>query len=129
MIVSIDKQILFIPQMWNVEKLYIYALSRSCIGISPKEIVEWKVNALHWEETDCVHTPKTIKFKLPDILYNFYSLVQPEMKYSLSGNGDVVLMILEWKTENIYNSKRTVKPQNSQNALTNYNMHKGSDNP
>jgi hypothetical protein len=112
MIVSIPKEILFIPQSWNVQKLYVYALSRSCIGISPKEIVEWKVNALHWEEVDCVHTPKTIKFKLPDILFNFYSLVQPQMKYSLSGNGDVVLMILEWKGENIYEDAKKQSKKN-----------------
>jgi hypothetical protein len=104
LIVSIPKAILFIPQDWQVETLHIYSLSRYCIGISPKEIVDWKVNALHHEEVSCEHTSATIKFKLPLILYNFYGFVQNDLKYSLSGNGEAVLMIIEKKdsSEKIY---------------------------
>lgn len=115
MIIGISKQILFVPSEWKVETLHIYALSRSCIGISPKEIVEWKVNALHHEEVACEQTSVNIKFKFPDILYNFYNFVQKDLKYSLSGNADIVLMIIEKKdnSEGIYREDRKIKSKNN----------------
>lgn len=111
MIVSIPKAILFCPSKWKVEKLYIYALSRYCIGIAPEPIIEWKVNALHHEEVSCEDTPKTITFKLPIILYNFYGFIQKDMVYALSGNGDAVLMTIEKKdgSEDIYHAEAEIK--------------------
>jgi hypothetical protein len=104
LIIGISKKILSVPSEWKVETLHIYALSRYCIGISPKEIVEWKVNALHHEEVSCEQTSASIKFKLPLMLYNFYGFVQNDLKYSLSGNAETVLMIIEKKdsSEKIY---------------------------
>lgn len=115
MIIVINKQILFVPSEWKVETLHIYALSRSCIGISPKEIVEWKVNALDHEEVACEQTSVSIKFKLPTILYNFYNFVQKDLKYSLSGNAETVLMIIEKKdnSEGIYREDREIKGKNN----------------
>lgn len=105
MIVSIPKAILLCPSEWKTKTLFIYALSRYCVGISPKSITEWKVNALHHEEISCEHTSANIKFKLPVILYNFYGFVQNDLKYSLSASGNTVLMIIEKKdsSEKIYN--------------------------
>lgn len=92
-IVSIPKAILEVS-LWNTSELYVYALSRSCIGISPKVILQWKLNALHWEKVKCITTPKAIKLRLPLILFRFYNLIQKEVKFTLVGSRDIVLMII-----------------------------------
>jgi hypothetical protein len=116
MIVSISKAILFVPSEWKVSKLHIYALSRYCIGISPKIITEWKVNALHHEEVDVIETSESIKFKFPQILYNFYGFIQNDVRYTLSYNGETVLMVIEKKdaSENIYHSSLKEGNQNEE---------------
>lgn len=102
MIVSINKKLIE-PSLWKTNSLWIYALSRSVIGISPKEITEWKLKSLHFEQVKCSYTQESIKFRLPDILYNFYWLMDKDMKYSLCGMKDSVLMIIERKaTKPIY---------------------------
>jgi hypothetical protein len=94
MIVSIPKCILSIPEDWEVKKLYLYCLSRSCIGISYRPIAEWHLVSLSEYKVNCLLTPKMIKFQLPGTIYRFYDLVQPQMRYNLSGSGDMVLMVL-----------------------------------
>jgi hypothetical protein len=103
MIVSIPKNLPF-SSLWKTNKFFVYALSRCCVGISPLEVVEWKVRALHWEEVDVVRTPKTMKFKFPEILFEFYGFIQNDLKYNLTLSGDIVLMIIEKKdsSEKIY---------------------------
>lgn len=109
MIVSIPKDLLLLP-FWKGDKLFVYALSRSCIGVSPKEIVEWKVNALHWESVKSLTSPKTIKFKIPDILYRFYNMIQPETRLikTASGDGTIVLITIDTETNPIYNAKAQI---------------------
>jgi len=94
--IVIDKQLIN-PKFWNVEKLHIYALAYACVGISPKELPEWNDHALWHTEVECRVSSNSIRFKFPDLLYEFYYLMQPEMTYSLCGNADVVLMVIERK--------------------------------
>jgi len=111
LIVSIDKRLIE-PRLWKVEEVYVYALSYCCVGISPEEIVEWKIKALHWEKVSCIQTPKSIKLKFPQMLYEFYWLMQPEVDYSLSGHNKMVLMIIERKSqERIYDKRRKLEKQ------------------
>lgn len=112
MIVSISKHIQF-SSLWNTDKFYVYALSRYCVGISPSEVTEWKVMALHWEQVQVTQTPKNMEFKFPQILYNFYGFVQNDLKYSLTLNGGSVLMIIEKKDglEGIYHEVKGKKNQ------------------
>lgn len=99
MIVKINKDILVMPELWNVKELYVYALGWIVIGISPKEITEWKLRALHFEKVECIQTKDSIKFKLPEILYNFYWLMDENMSYTLTGMTDGVLMLIERKKD------------------------------
>jgi hypothetical protein len=103
MIISIPKRIPF-SSLWKTDKFYVYALSRCCVGISPKEVTEWKVMALHWEQVQVEETPKNMTFKFPQILYNFYGFVQNDLKYNLTLSGNCILMIIEKKdsSEKIY---------------------------
>ena len=96
---KIDVRLLSDAKRWNVKRLHVYALSSSTIGISPNPIKDWQANALHYERVDCIRTPKSIQFKLPTTLYNFYRLVQPDVRHVLSGiftgAGNAVLMTVE----------------------------------
>lgn len=120
MIISISKVLPF-SSLWKTDSLYVYALSRCCVGISPHEVTEWKVIALHWEKVLAVQTPKTMKLKFPEILYNFYGFVQNDLKYSISLNGDIVLMIIEKKngSEGIFNENAEIKRKNNQRKNSN----------
>lgn len=119
MIVRIDKQLLVAPELWNTDKLNVYALGWVVIGISPKPITEWKLRALHFEEVDCYQTEKEIVFKLPEILYNFYWLMDENTTYSLCGMTDSVLMFIERK-ENVQDksSKKGRKLHRKHNGLS-----------
>jgi hypothetical protein len=87
------------PNKWKTDKLHIYALAYTCVGISPIEIPEWIDVALHHEIVECRVGPTSIRFKLPDKFYGFYHLMQIDREYSLTANGNIVLMVITTKKE------------------------------
>lgn len=106
MIISIPKSLID-SRFWKVPEIEVYALSRSCIGVAPKRVTDWYVNSLHYEKVPINITPKTLKFKLPQILYNFYNFVQSETRLNLSSSdsGMTVLIIIDTEENPIYNPR------------------------
>lgn len=88
------------PTNWKTNNFHVYALSYACIGISPTEIPEWNDVALYHEIVECKAGPTSIRFKLPDKLYEFYHLMQPEMQYSITANGNIILIIITREISN-----------------------------
>jgi hypothetical protein len=78
--------------LWR-EKAFVYALSRSTIGVAPHEVGEWGVKAF---SVDCVSVEKRFEvviLKLPERLAGFYQLENSEI--SLSAVGDLVFITVE----------------------------------
>lgn len=90
-LVVIDKRLIDARQ-WRADKLYVYALDCSTIGISPKVIDEWEECALFRAAVPCLETPAAIRFELPERLYNFYLLGQKGRRLTVAGQGAVALL-------------------------------------
>lgn len=96
-LIAIDKRLIDARQwkeiLWGQsDKLYLYALDRSTIGISPREIKEWEEIAIWNISVSCIVTSTAMCFNMPFKLFHFYMLGQPDTKYILSGQKSVVLM-------------------------------------
>lgn len=90
-LVVVDKGLVD-ARRWKGNKLYIYALDRSTIGVSPKVVDEWEECALFRARVSCLETTTTVAFELPKRLRNFYLLDQPATKLVVSGQRTVVLL-------------------------------------
>ena len=78
--------------LWR-EKAFVYALSRSTIGIAPHEVGEWGVKAFSAEYVSVEKRPEGVTLKLPERLAEFYQLDNSEI--NLSAVGDLVLVTVE----------------------------------
>jgi hypothetical protein len=78
--------------LWR-EKAFVYALSRSTIGIAPHEVGEWGVKAFSAEYVSVEKKPEGVTLKLPERLAEFYQLDNSEI--NLSAVGDLVFVTVE----------------------------------
>lgn len=78
--------------LWR-EKAFVYALSRSTIGIAPHEVGEWGVKAFSAEYVSVEKRPEGVTLKLPERLAEFYQLENSEI--NLSAVGDLVFVTVE----------------------------------
>ena len=78
--------------LWR-EKAFVYALSRSTIGISPHEVGEWSVKAFSAEYVSVEKRLEGVTLKLPERLAEFYQLDNSEI--SFSAVGDLVFVTVE----------------------------------
>ena len=78
--------------LWR-EKAFVYALSRSSIGIAPHEVGEWGVKAFSAEYVSVEKRPEGVTLKLPERLAEFYQLDNSEI--NLSAVGDLVFVTVE----------------------------------
>ena len=78
--------------LWR-EKAFVYALSRSTIGIASHEVGEWGVKAFSVECVSVEKRPEVVTLKLPERLAEFYQLENSEI--SLSAVGDLVFITVE----------------------------------
>jgi len=79
-------------EVWQ-DSAIVYALSRSTIGISYKEIAEWEEKAFFKEYVSIEVSDENIALKLPDKFARFYQLENSDM--SLSTIGNCVLVSVE----------------------------------
>lgn len=78
--------------LWR-EKAFVYALSRSTIGIAPHEVGEWGAKAFSAEYVPVEKSPEVVTLKLPEKLARFYQLENSEI--SFSAIGDLVFATVE----------------------------------
>lgn len=78
--------------LWR-EKAFVYALSRSTIGIAPHEVGEWGVKAFSAAYVSVEKRPEGVTLKLPERLAEFYQLDNSEI--NLSAVGDLVFVTVE----------------------------------
>lgn len=78
--------------LWK-EKAFVYALSRSTIGIAHQEINEWSAKAFLKETTAIRKSSENIVLKIPERLADFYQLANSEI--SLSVIGDFIFVTVE----------------------------------
>jgi hypothetical protein len=71
----------------------LYALSRSTLGVSPKEVKDWDERALFKETLSVLREKEDVVVKLPERLASFYQLENSEL--SLSAIGDALLLTVE----------------------------------
>jgi len=78
--------------LWK-KNAFVYALSRSTIGVTPKENEEWSNRALISEVASLRKEPDGVVINLPDRLSNFYELENSET--SLSTVGEMAMVTVE----------------------------------
>jgi hypothetical protein len=78
--------------LWG-EKAFVYALSRSTIGIAPQETDEWNEKAFSRQTVPIIKSSESVVLKIPDRLANFYQLSNSET--SLSAIGDLIFVTVE----------------------------------
>ncbi|MDI6847601.1 MAG: winged helix-turn-helix domain-containing protein [Candidatus Bathyarchaeia archaeon] len=71
--------------LWK-DSAVVYALSRSTMGIAPKEVEEWDKKAFFKDCIDVRKEKENIVFTLPERFYDFYQLENSEMSLSTVGN-------------------------------------------
>jgi len=71
----------------------VYALSRSAIGISPQEDLEWERVSLYKEEVRLNKVDSNVILKLPERLVEFYEL--PNSEVDVSGIGDKAMISIQ----------------------------------
>lgn len=79
-------------RVWQ-DSAIVYALSRSTIGISHKEIAKWDEEALFKEGVSIEASGENIVLQLPDKFTRFYQMENSEI--SLSTIGNYVLVSIE----------------------------------
>jgi hypothetical protein len=79
-------------EVWQ-DSAIVYALSRSTIGISHKEIAEWDEEAFFKERVSIEASDENIVLNLPDRFARFYQLENSDI--SLSTIGNCVLVSVE----------------------------------
>lgn len=71
----------------------LYALSRSTLGVSPKEVKDWDDRALFKQTLSVMREKENVVVKLPERLASFYQLENSEL--SLSAIGNALLLTVE----------------------------------
>ena len=75
------------------EEVYICALSRSAIRVSPTIRDEWKDECILIQKSNLVKDDNKLKFKLPEKFVDFYEI--PNSEIDVSGSGDEILLTVE----------------------------------
>jgi len=78
--------------LWK-EKAFVYALSRSTIGITYQETEKWKGKAFSRETVPVRKSSESIVLELPKRVSDFYQLGNAEI--SLSAIGDLIFVTVE----------------------------------
>lgn len=78
--------------LWR-EKAFVYALSRSTIGIAYQETEEWNGKAFSRETVPIRKSSESIVLKIPERLADFYQLSNSEI--SLSAIGGLIFVTVE----------------------------------
>ncbi len=71
--------------LWG-EKAFVYALSRSTVGVADREIAEWNGTSLSKEVVPIKKTEENIFLELPSRFSDFYQLANSETTLSTIGN-------------------------------------------
>ena len=79
-------------KIWK-EEVYVYALSRSAIGISPYERENWKKRAPMQDKLFVKFIDNNMIMDLPEYFVNFYEL--PNSQLDISGNKDQILLSVQ----------------------------------
>lgn len=75
------------------ERAFVYSLSRSTIGISPRPVDEWDKKTFLREEVSVSKNEESTVITLPDSISEFYQIENSET--SLSTVGDLALLTVE----------------------------------
>ena len=78
--------------LWK-EEAYVYALSRSTIGVSPQDIEEWEKKSILKERVPIFKKEESLMIELPASISEFYELENSEV--SLSALDNLVLLTIE----------------------------------
>jgi len=93
-----SKEIIEVPRelvedsLWK-EEVYIYALSRSTIGISPQDVEEWDKKSILKEKAPLFKKEESLVVELPASISEFYQLENSEISFSMLDN--LVLLTVE----------------------------------
>jgi len=82
--------------VWD-ESAFVYALDNSTIGVSGREILDWKEISCFREKINIHETTGKLVFQIPESFWRFYNLERKHRVVSLNGNnllitvsGDIV---------------------------------------
>ena len=77
---------------WN-DEVFIFALSRSAIRVSPIIRDEWKDECILIQQSNLIKDEHKINFKLPEKFVDFYEI--PNSEIDVSGFGDEMLLTID----------------------------------
>ncbi len=80
------------PAVWS-QRAFVYALSRSAIGVAPRKIEEWHTKSLSEEVVSIRKDVERVVLELPERFAQFYQLENSEI--SLSAVGDLIFVVVE----------------------------------
>lgn len=83
-VLEIPKKIVDYSQWKDTAR--VYALSRSIIGIAPKEVDEWESKSIFKDYANLQKNEGSIVFALPERFSDFYQLENSEISLSIVGN-------------------------------------------
>ena len=75
------------------ENVYICALSRSAIRVTPRILDEWEDECILIQKASSVKEGNMLKFKLPEKFVDFYEI--PNSEVDVSGSGEEILLTVE----------------------------------
>jgi len=78
--------------LWK-EEAYVYALSRSTIGVSPQDVEEWEKKSILKKKVPIFKKEESLIVKIPSPISEFYELENSEV--SLSALDNLVLLTIE----------------------------------
>ncbi|MCW3989320.1 MAG: winged helix-turn-helix domain-containing protein [Candidatus Bathyarchaeota archaeon] len=78
--------------IWK-DEIFICALSRSAIGISPIIKDKWKERGILIQKSDLIRDENIVNFRLPDKFVDFYEI--PNSELDVSGFGDEILVTID----------------------------------
>lgn len=90
-LIEIPKEIINL-KVW-MKQAFIYALSRSTIGVAPQKTAEWETKAFCEETVSIRKDSEKVALELPERLAQFYQLDNSEI--SLSAVGDLIFVTVE----------------------------------
>jgi len=76
-------------ELWR-RKVYVYAVSRSTIGLSPIHMKEWESRSPLKDETEVKITEDMLQIELPGSLAEFYQLENSETSLSVVGDSAII---------------------------------------
>jgi predicted transcriptional regulator len=95
-------------ELWT-KKAFVYALSRSTIGLAHQEVAEWEAKALSKEVVPIRKKPASVMLELPERIVDFYQLENSDI--SLSAVGNLVFLTVESVLPVIFPAKNSEEPE------------------